>query len=75
MDRQEIISKLAEAYYLRRCQEEIDGCAQMDWYFAECAVKFFEQDKRPGEYWWEKDYEDFEFFEPLYNNLTGRVTS
>lgn len=71
MTKEDITRKLAEAYYLRRCQEGIEGDAQIDWYFAECAVRFFEKPPRYGEWWWEKDKEDFEFFAPLYDVLTN----
>ena len=71
MTREELTAKLAEAKYLKRMREEEWGCAKYDWYYAECAIRFFEKESYPHNEWWEKEYEDFKFLEPLYNQLVG----
>ena len=69
MERNDIIRKVAEAFYLKRMQEDLTGCAEGDWRWAECCVDFFD-DPEPirTDFWMERE-KDYDWIEPLYKTL------
>ena len=69
MNRQEIIAKIAEAFYLKRIQEQLRGDADSDWMWAEGCLKFFEEPPQYSDYFWNKKKEDYDWIEPFVDKL------
>ena len=46
MTRQEIVTRIAESFYIYRQREDIAGDSEGDWRFAERAVEYFEDEDR-----------------------------
>lgn len=70
MTRQEITAKLAEAFYLFRNKEDMDGSAEGDWRWAEGAIRFFEDNEHHA-MWDEWHRDEYMWVYPLYIQITG----
>ncbi len=71
MDDKSIISRLAEAIYLKRIQEDTPGSPDGDWKLAEIVFNFFESKDEKRDWWWNKDWEYYKWLYGLYCMLKG----
>ena len=69
MERNDIIRKVAEAFYLKRMQEDLTGSADGDWRWAEVCVDFFDDPEPIRTDFWISQEKDYDWIEPLYKNL------
>ena len=83
----EIISKIAEAFYLRRMRnaetdpelmreytDYAEEWAKRDWYFAEKVFAFCEDEDAIKDWRWEMKKDDYRDYMPIYYAMRGEAT-